>query len=192
MHRAAAGRTCHPKGRSEAEDGAAVDAAGLRRLSGLFRGPGCFPTGEAEPVLVRSYLLLTTCTYASRLFEKVSARLVVQNSPNSQDFVESRARGSEWPQGARPGGGGGEGGWPSRRATSLGHPRRPRSRAHPGGGKARRAKTDIHQRWMTSVTGAIVIRPQFWLPPVSAYSMMPSKESSLATPKKVTSKFVDQ
>ena len=36
--RAAAGRSCHPKGRSEAEDGAAVDVPGLRRLSGLFPG----------------------------------------------------------------------------------------------------------------------------------------------------------
>ena len=32
------GRGCHPKGRSEAEDGAAVDAPGVRRLSGLFWG----------------------------------------------------------------------------------------------------------------------------------------------------------
>ena len=31
--RAAAGRGCHPKGRSEVEDGAAVDAPGLRRRS---------------------------------------------------------------------------------------------------------------------------------------------------------------
>ena len=34
--RAAAGRVCHPEGRSRAEDGAAVDTPGLRRLSGLF------------------------------------------------------------------------------------------------------------------------------------------------------------
>ena len=31
----------HPKGRSEAEDGAAVDALGVRRLSGLFGGECC-------------------------------------------------------------------------------------------------------------------------------------------------------
>ena len=33
---AAAGRGCHPQGRSEAEDGAAVDAPGLRRLPVFF------------------------------------------------------------------------------------------------------------------------------------------------------------
>ena len=36
--RAGAGRAGHPKGRSAAEDGVAVYAPGLRRLSGLFLG----------------------------------------------------------------------------------------------------------------------------------------------------------
>ena len=54
----------------------------------------------AEPVLVRNYLLLTTCTYLWRLVEGIGPYLwclvevdlwclVVQNSPESQVFVEN-------------------------------------------------------------------------------------------------------
>ena len=59
--RAAAGRACHPKGRSAAEDGAAVDAPGLRRLSGLFSGLGDIQQERRSLYLVRRYLF-TTCT----------------------------------------------------------------------------------------------------------------------------------
>ena len=38
--RAAAGRVCHPEGRSRAEDGAAVDTPDTRRLSGPFLADG--------------------------------------------------------------------------------------------------------------------------------------------------------
>ena len=51
--------------------------------------------------MVRNYLILTTCTYARRLFEVVSRRLFVQNSPESQVFVENPARGAERPQESR-------------------------------------------------------------------------------------------
>ena len=70
------------------------------RLPGLAGGPGPgffrvradFPTEKAEPVLVRSYLLLSTCTYPWCLSDFESWCLVVQNSPDSQDFVENTGR----------------------------------------------------------------------------------------------------
>ena len=74
----------------------------------------------AEPVLVRSYLISTTCTYARRLFERigpesrrlfevVSRCLVVQNSPESQAFVESPPSGAERPKEPLTPGDGGKG-----------------------------------------------------------------------------------
>ena len=68
-----------------------------------------FQQARRSLYLVRNYLILTTCTYARRLFERighesrrlfevVSRCLVVQNSPESQVFVENLARGAERPQ----------------------------------------------------------------------------------------------
>ena len=84
---------------------------------GFFVVRSDFPTGEAEPVLVHSYLFLITCTYLWRLVEGDLWCLVVQNSPESQDFVESPTRGAERPQVARlPAAGGKVGATPARRA----------------------------------------------------------------------------
>ena len=96
--RAGAGQVGYPEGRS---GGSAerLDALGRRRLSGaVFVVWAGFQQARRSLYLVRNYLILTTCTYARRLFEVVSRCLVVQNSPESQAFMENLARGAERPQ----------------------------------------------------------------------------------------------
>ena len=102
---------CHPKGRSAAEDGAAVDAPGLRRLFDFSTPPRCL-------YLVRSYLIFSYL-YVPGAFVRSfrpqkgafvrfgGGAFVPAKPPGITGFVEMPAEALSGPQEPRPGGEGG-------------------------------------------------------------------------------------